>query len=209
VIFTSILKKNRRIICDFHQEDHSFVDFVSFFTYVKKKARKHKIFLIQIDHGFNRDEDGISHLPLELQKKIDSQKYISAYEVFPENQAQIIIHLSPNYIKEETNMSTFNASKSDLRRLQKSLKNEEEQKKIDVRINKVVVQQDSLVDVEKRLELEFDEPWLKNYLNDLLTSKQHKLGRKVLHYVAEFSMLFSDDFDQYFQKMDQSFDIEY
>ncbi|MCO4781679.1 MAG: hypothetical protein KC646_05095 [Candidatus Cloacimonetes bacterium] len=209
MIFTSILKRNRRIVCDFHQDDHSFIDFVSFFSYVKAKAKKHKIFLIQINHGFNRDETGISHLPVELQKKIETQKYISSYEVYPEHQAQIIIHLSPNYIKEESTMSNSNASKSDLRKLQKSLKLEEEEKKIEIRTNKTVVQQDSLVELEQKLEMDFDEAWLKEYLDNLLVSNQHKLGRKVLHYIAEFSMLFSEDFDQYFHKMDQSFDIQY
>lgn len=106
-------------------------------------------------------------------------------------------------------MSNSNASKSDLRKLQKSLKLEEEEKKIEIRTNKTVVQQDSLVELEQKLEMDFDEAWLKEYLDNLLVSNQHKLGRKVLHYIAEFSMLFSEDFDQYFHKMDQSFDIQY
>ncbi|PCJ19599.1 MAG: hypothetical protein COB02_07585 [Candidatus Cloacimonadota bacterium] len=206
MIFTSILKKNRRIICDFHESEHSFFDFVSFFEYAKKKAKRYKVFIIQINHGFNRDEDGISYLPLELQNKIESQKYISRYEVFPESQGQIIIHLSQNYLKEENKMS---ASKSDLRKLQRLLKGEEAENKITIRKQKVQTNEDSLADLEKKLELDFDEKWLKEYLNDLYETKQHKLGRKVLHFIADFSMLFSEDFDNYFHQMDQSFDIEY
>jgi hypothetical protein len=212
MIRCSIKSKGKELVCDFHTHHKEYLDFKSLWIALLLKAKQTRLAKIRIIPGSSPIEGEINSRIEILTKKLSKMPYISS--LIPITASELLIALSPRFQsvpsddiihhpfleRKDQNMTN---SKSDLKKLFKELKSQEEDKVLEQLKEKpkaVMLEQktcDAIVEsVEEKLTDTWDEQWLIQTITDLFEQGKRKEAYAVLDHISVYECFFSENFNE-------------
>ena len=196
MIRTSIRKKRRRLICDFHGSEFEFSDFRSFFEFVLELASENLIFIIEIIHGKGKDDQGLPFLPDLFDKRLEGLEEVSFFERPVQNPGMVIVHLA--------NMNTVRKRSDSPFKVLKGLVSDNETDRrgqFPVDTNKSPARaEDRIEKVYKILESSWEEEVVQELLEELRINCQFREIEDVISHVLKFEVFFSSSFRTWMQQ---------